>query len=228
MPRYTREELLDAIERYVKEFGKQPSSDDMSAAEGYPSAYTYWNRFGSWNAALREAGLEPSFKSEHAEDELLNAIRSLAKDLGRTPSSTDMNDAEGAPHTSTYQERFGSWSQAVEAAGLDAHTAGYSESLALMEVSSLDEYDRGPTGEAIVATEFAFSDRDGRIHVSLPQRLPIGGVEYIADEAVGAVDSTGGFEWLVIVTASEQAEDHYLRLSDLPDGLDEPVGEVFE
>jgi len=164
---YTREELLNAIDRYIDEFGEQPSSADMSAAEGYPSEHTFKNRFGSWNEAVEAAGLDPVLPGEP-----------------KLPVSVD---------------------------GV-----------------SINEYDRGPVQEAIVATEITFNDGANLIRLSFPQRMPVAGVSFIAETAMGAVDSTGTFEWLVALTASDRAIDRYLPLSDLPDVVDEPIIEIFE
>ena len=226
---YADEELLDAIRDLADELGETPTMNDIDAAQGYPSAVACYERFGSWNAALLEAGLEPSHnKIEHTEDELLNAIRSLAKDLGRTPSSNDMNDAEGTPHTSTYQGRFGSWSQAVEAAGLNPYSPGEPKLPSSMDGTPIDTYERGSVGEAIVATEISFKHEGDHIRLTFPKRMTVTGVYFIAESAIGAVDSTGTFDWLVAITASEQAIDRHVRLSDLLDVLDQSVGEVFK
>jgi hypothetical protein len=52
------------------------------------------------------------------DDELLEEIRRLAKELGEKPTSRDM-DEKGKYHNTTYQRRFDSWSAAVDEAELD-------------------------------------------------------------------------------------------------------------
>lgn len=51
-------------------------------------------------------------------EDLLNALREMASNLGRTPTSTEMYE-DGSYGHSIYQSRFGSWNSAVEAAGLE-------------------------------------------------------------------------------------------------------------
>ena len=51
------------------------------------------------------------------DETLLDALRELAEELGKTPTRTEMNDH--GPYSSTpYYTRWGSWNAALEAAGL--------------------------------------------------------------------------------------------------------------
>ncbi len=56
--RYTKEELLSLIKQYYKEYNKVPSLTDIQKNPKYPSHNTFSNHFGSWNNALRLAGLD--------------------------------------------------------------------------------------------------------------------------------------------------------------------------
>lgn len=61
---------------------------------------------------------------KYTNDELLNEIRRLADELDRRPPlKWDMN-AHGKHGTKTYQDRWGSWSNAVEAAGSEPRSQG--------------------------------------------------------------------------------------------------------
>jgi|GEM_PF-2337187 len=57
------------------------------------------------------------------DDELLEAIRRLAKRLDREPPRMIDMDEYGDHYGRTYQLRFGSWSEAVEAAGFEPREA---------------------------------------------------------------------------------------------------------
>lgn len=115
---YSREELLTQLRDLAADLGRTPTVDEMNAADG-PTALTYQYRFGSWHAALDEAGLEPNQLREHqiSETALREELRTLADDLNRTPTRRDMND-HGAYSPTTYARRFGSWNAAVRAVGL--------------------------------------------------------------------------------------------------------------
>lgn len=114
----SHKELLDELQRLAAEIEGIPTKATMNK-HGKFSASTYHDRFGSWAAAVSEAGFEPkSPKEKIPKGELLAELRQLADTLETTPTATEMND-EGMFRAITYQERFGSWNTAVEAAGLD-------------------------------------------------------------------------------------------------------------
>ena len=116
--RYTRAEVIDAIQRTAEELGQPPTCDEMRAT-GDCSPETAQRLFGSWNTALRAAGLTPRLRSAIPTDELLAAVDDLAEQLGRVPRWAD-NRREGQFSVGTYQDRFGSWRNALDAAGYDA------------------------------------------------------------------------------------------------------------
>lgn len=58
----------------------------------------------------------------YSDDELLDALRELKDELGRTPTLSDIKNNEDMPSDATYYDRFGSYSQACEQAGLDPNT----------------------------------------------------------------------------------------------------------
>jgi hypothetical protein len=74
--------------------------------------------FGSWENFLRHMN-ETVQRSgrEWRDDDLLTALRSLAEELGRTPTVSDMK-RYGLPWRQTYKEHFGSWQAACERAGI--------------------------------------------------------------------------------------------------------------
>lgn len=59
-PRYSREELVEAIHDLADELGRPPSRREMKEADGYPSRYPFEAEFGSWSVAIRAAGLDPT------------------------------------------------------------------------------------------------------------------------------------------------------------------------
>lgn len=113
----TTEELLTELERLNTELGHTPSEADMDAHGAY-SSRTYRNTFNSWNDALETEGLSVTTTEPISDDELLTEIQRLRDTLGKAPSMAEMN-THGAYHTSTYWRRFGSWTAALTAAGVD-------------------------------------------------------------------------------------------------------------
>lgn len=115
---YPEAELLDHLRDVAAELGRAPTVTEMNERDG-PTALTYQHRYGSWNAALTEAGVEPSApKSNGISDEaLLAELQTLATELDTTPTRQAMNE-HGEYSPTTYARRFGSWNAALRAANL--------------------------------------------------------------------------------------------------------------
>jgi hypothetical protein len=114
---YDREMLLEALQQLADQLGRAPTKAEMDQ-QGLACAETYANHFGSRTAALAEIWLEPQGGYLYERHELLNVLREVAAELGRPPTQAELWEREGLPRTSMYKYRFGSWSRALEAAGL--------------------------------------------------------------------------------------------------------------
>jgi hypothetical protein len=106
------QELLDDIERVAEKLGRIPKSTDMDEYGVY-SGSNYSSYFDSWSTALENADLE-----ETREESLLETLRSLHERLDRLPKTTDLHDVSGVSQHD-YIREFGSWDEALEAAGID-------------------------------------------------------------------------------------------------------------
>ncbi|MDR5673114.1 hypothetical protein RH858_08120 [Halalkaliarchaeum sp. AArc-GB] len=117
LERVSREELLNELRRLADERGSAPRTTDM-VQDGAFNPGTYRRRFGSWDGALEAAGLDPRESSgQISRDELLSELHRIADEKGAVPKTTDMIE-EGAFSPGTYNRRFGSWDDALSAAGL--------------------------------------------------------------------------------------------------------------
>ncbi len=54
----TNEELLEYLKWFYKENGRSPAENDFNKDHRYPGYRVYFTRFGSWNKALKLAGLD--------------------------------------------------------------------------------------------------------------------------------------------------------------------------
>lgn len=97
----TDEELLDIIRTKAQELGRAPSCKEIS----YLGVII--KRFGTWNRALNLAGL---IKKNYTNEELLELIRTKAKELKRMPKDHEMPDIR------SIVSQFGSWHKALEQA----------------------------------------------------------------------------------------------------------------
>lgn len=116
MPSYSDEAILDDIRRVA----------DLSAVDGVPSmrvfddhaelsSSTVVRHFGSWGAAVEQAGLDPhSPPTKIPRDELIGELRRLRDELDQIPTADQM-DNHGAYAYITYYQRFGSWADALDA-----------------------------------------------------------------------------------------------------------------
>lgn len=115
----SREDLLADLQRLADEYG-QPVLVEMVDEHGEYDPTTYFRRFESWFDAREQAGLNPEdIRPGHRVDEedLLEAVRDLAVELGRPPSQSEMNK-RGDRSITPYLRQWGTWEKALEAAGL--------------------------------------------------------------------------------------------------------------
>lgn len=121
------EALLAELQRVADVVGESPTVQEFRE-RGEHADSTLRNRFGSWNEALEAAGLDGSGSQRHIpESTLIAEIQSVAEDVGQAPTVAQM-DTYGERWASTYQDRFGSWNAALEAAGFEPRTKGSTSS----------------------------------------------------------------------------------------------------
>jgi hypothetical protein len=114
------EEILRDLRRAAKRLGKGGLGASEYRLHGGYSSTTVIRRFGSWNAAVERAGLEPP---AHASDEeLLADLRRVARRLRLERLGQSAYDREGRYSSQMMARHFGSWSKALERVALG--TAG--------------------------------------------------------------------------------------------------------
>jgi Homing endonuclease associated repeat len=117
--RYSDEEILAALRASAERLGRSPTMKEFAADPGagmHPQ--TVIEHFGTWNAAKRAAGLMP--RRFATREELVEQLRRLGEELGRTPTAQDIRRRRGAmPSASLYWHTFGSLSTALREAGFD-------------------------------------------------------------------------------------------------------------
>lgn len=115
---YPKKHLIDSIIFLTKELGRVPTIEDIKKNKNLPSPGVYFKRFGSWNNALREKKLSINVRKDYTKSELLRLLNKKAKEFGRSPKSSEMNQDPNMPDMSTYNAHFGSWNNALKSAGL--------------------------------------------------------------------------------------------------------------
>jgi len=117
--RYTDEQILEQLRASADRLGRSPTMREFAAdagAEVHPQ--TVIEHFGTWNAAKRAAGLTP--RRFISREELLEQLRQLGLDLGRTPTARDLDaNRRRVGSKSLIWHTFGSLTEALREAGFD-------------------------------------------------------------------------------------------------------------
>jgi hypothetical protein len=119
---WDKAQILAALRGFERNHGRAPTAAEFAATDSAPAANTVAAHFGSWNAALDAAGVARLPRPLRWDDAaVLAALREFSAEHGRRPKARDFAGAnrDGRwPSPSTVALRFGSWSNAVRAAGL--------------------------------------------------------------------------------------------------------------
>jgi Homing endonuclease associated repeat len=127
--KYTPESIIGALQVFAMRAGRTPSSREWRSGSNRPTWEVITGRFGSWNKALRAAGLEPRKAGgdmRGVTDEKIKAgLRALAKHLGHAPSNREFVQhhawlaEHGHPSSpTTVRLHLGRWHDALRRAGL--------------------------------------------------------------------------------------------------------------
>jgi hypothetical protein len=148
MPVSKRAELLSDLSRLSDEFDQLPSGQ-LVTDHGEHDLHEYREEFGSLPAALDAAGFDlPQFDGTRVSDaDALHDLHRLLAELNRRPTSRDVIE-HGRYSDKLYQDRWGSFNDALEAAGFRTDGPPVPTSLLLADLEQLaDELGRPPTRE---------------------------------------------------------------------------------
>jgi hypothetical protein len=117
--RYTDDQILAELRASAERLGRSPTMREFAAdAEAQLHPQTVIEHFGTWNAAKRAAGLMP--RRFISREELLDQLRTLGEELGRTPTARDLDARRGRMASkSLIWHTFGSLTAALREAGFD-------------------------------------------------------------------------------------------------------------
>jgi hypothetical protein len=117
--RYSDEEILAELRAAAERTGRSPTMREFAQdPEARVHPQTVIEHFGTWNAAKRAAGLFP--RRFLTRDELLEQLRGLGEELGRTPTARDLAARRRSlPSASLYAHTFGSLVDALREAGFE-------------------------------------------------------------------------------------------------------------
>lgn len=112
------DDLLADLLRVAGDLSQDTVSQSQYTEHGAYDISVFYNRFDSWTAALEVAGLNPNKRI--SDKELLADLRRVADDLDKeTITSHEYREhGEYSLQPIYHNDRFGSWTAALEAAGL--------------------------------------------------------------------------------------------------------------
>ncbi len=123
-PKYTYQDIVDAAETLGDELGRPPTTSEFDDDDRFPSLGTiYQHSDDGWLGVLRDAGLEETQVRGYGPKKKPRMCNDLvgASIIVETPYLTHRQyDNLGVYPTSVVKEYFGSWSEACDAAGVQA------------------------------------------------------------------------------------------------------------
>jgi hypothetical protein len=108
-------DLISDLKGVAERLGKETVGQKEYRQHGKYDDTTVSRRFGSWNAALQEAGLVTSNEPGLSDERLFENILRLWQNYGRQPRRAELSVAPSKISQSPYTRRFGSWSAALSA-----------------------------------------------------------------------------------------------------------------
>lgn len=115
----TKEQIREDIRRVASEIGKTAITQaDYSHHGGQYSSHLARRHFGSWFAALAEAGLDKTRNLNLSDDELIGDLQKVAERLHKIAVTQAEYSEHGKYSPGSFVRRFGSWFKALETAGL--------------------------------------------------------------------------------------------------------------
>lgn len=116
--RWTRVDLEKVLIGKIETLGRAPTIEDITADPRMPSVDTFTKVFGKrWSEVLQDCGCEP--KKAFSQKELEALLQAKARALGRTPTSTEINEDPSLPSVKVFLHAFDTtWNGVLTKSGL--------------------------------------------------------------------------------------------------------------
>ena len=112
---FSNDDILDDLRKAAKTLGKNTIGQREYLKLGKFSCKTYNNRFGSWNKAIKKAGLDTVRDTKVSDEMLFENIERIWLGLGRQPFYGEIRKPLSHYTMKIYTNRFGGWMKACEA-----------------------------------------------------------------------------------------------------------------
>lgn len=128
---YTREDCLDALREAADRLGRSPTKEEYRELGLEPCPGVFVQKFGSWDKAKAEIGLNSLVKVTCSEEDCLEALEEAREILGHSPTTREYRELDIKPSVHEIKVVFGSWNAAKEYLGYDtvpsSHEITYSK-----------------------------------------------------------------------------------------------------
>ena len=126
----TRERLIADLQELAGMLGRTPKRRELTNYPFMACVKLYSDFFGSWNNAVREAGLETT-RADRTDscdrDELILQMKAFAEEIGHVPTTTEVEKAPGLPCKRIVKKVLGpSWREVLENCGFDTGERNWS------------------------------------------------------------------------------------------------------
>lgn len=98
-----REQLIAELQELAEELGETPSTETVRESD-LKSPSTYIREFGSWNEAVRAAGLKPRKLHEIPREDIIADLERIYSKHGKI--TTNLLNKEGNYGVATYFNKF--------------------------------------------------------------------------------------------------------------------------
>lgn len=125
---YTYEDLVDDVAELAEELGEAPTTRDADQADELPSLATMYRIIEEdWATVLRDAGVQPTKHQRRSapadrQERMLEDLRKTNRETAGDKLRLRQYNEHGAFTSSSMKERFGSWAEACEKAGINCGT----------------------------------------------------------------------------------------------------------
>lgn len=112
---FKNRELLDDLKKVARLYSKEAITQSEYNKKGQFTHKTFCRRFGSWNNALKKAGLKIEREMNIPDEELYENLEKIWIKLGRQPFYSEIKKPASKYCVDVYCRRFGGWMKACEA-----------------------------------------------------------------------------------------------------------------
>ena len=112
---FTNEQLLAELRTVSAKVGAKSLTVDLFKQHSAFGVQTMRRRFGSWGAALKEAGISIAKRQRrHSDDDYFENLLAVWTHYGRQPKYREMDEPPSAISSGAYEAKWGTWVKSLQ------------------------------------------------------------------------------------------------------------------